>query len=249
EVRDAVFGYAPDRPVLHGVSLAVAAGEHVAVVGRTGSGKSTLLSLVSGLYAPWSGDVRVGGRDPRTLAEGERRRAFGIVPQTVQLFGGSVRDNLTMGDETVPEEAVGRAAALAGAEAFVRRLPRGYDTPIGGDGRGAALRLSAGQGQLLALARALICEPPLLVLDEATSAVDGESDAAFRAALAPGRAGGRAVLTVAHRLSTARGADRVLVMEHGRIVEEGTPANLIARGGRFAALLELEEAGWDWRQE
>jgi ATP-binding cassette subfamily B protein len=246
EVRDVVFGYFPGQPVLRGVSLTVRAGEHVAVVGRTGSGKSTLLSLVGGLYGPGSGTILVNGRDPRELAENDRRRIAGVVPQTVNLFSGSVLENLTLGDLDVSQDAVRRAAGITGAETFIRALPRGYETLLGGAGRGG-LQLSSGQRQLLALTRALVFDPPLLVLDEATSSVDGESDAAFRAALEPGIAAGRAVLTVAHRLASACAADRVVVLEAGAVVEEGPPAELTARGGRFAAFLELESAGWDWR--
>jgi ATP-binding cassette subfamily B protein len=247
EVKDIVFGYFPDRPVLHGVSLTVAPGEHVAIVGRTGSGKSSLLSLVGGLYAPWSGSIRVNGRDPRGLPEHDRSTLMGVVPQLVQLFSGSVMDNLTLGDATVPAEAARRAAVVSGADTFIRALPDGYDTPIGGMGRGAGLQLSSGQRQLLALTRALVFDPPVLVLDEATSSMDGESDAMFRAALGPSISGGRGVVTVAHRLASACAADRVIVLEAGAIAEEGPPDDLIRRGGRFAAFLELEAAGWDWR--
>ncbi len=246
-VRNLVFGYFPDQPVLRSVSLEVGAGEHVAVVGRTGSGKSSLLSLVGGLYQPWSGAISVYGRDPRALPEEERRRALGVVPQTVQLFSGSVLDNLTMGDRGVSGDAVRRAAGITGAERFINALPSGYDTPVAGAGRGGGLQLSSGQRQLLALSRALLFDPPLLVLDEATSSVDGESDADIRAALRSGAARGRSVLTVAHRLATALEADRVVVLEAGEVVEEGPPAELAGRGGRFAAFLEMEEAGWDWR--
>lgn len=247
EVQAVNFGYFEDLPVLHGVSLSVRPGEHVAIVGRTGSGKSSLLSLVGGLYSPWSGSIRVDGRDPRNLPEAERCRIMGVVPQLVQLFTGSVLDNLTLGDPGAPREAVLHAATVSGADAFIRGLPAGYDTPIAGSGRGAGLQLSSGQRQLIALARALVFDPPVLVLDEATSSVDGESDAVFRAALEPSISGGRGVLTVAHRIASARSADRVIVLEAGRIVEEGSPDELIRRGGRFAAFLELEAAGWDWR--
>ena len=157
-------------------------------------------------------------------------------------------ENLTLGDSTVSREEAERAAIIAGADQFIRTLAQGYATPLSGSGRGGGTQLSAGQRQLLALARALVWNPQVLLLDEATAAVDNASDAAFRAALrADVSQHHRAVLTVAHRLSTAREADRVLVMESGRIIEEGTPEELIARGGRFAALVELETAGWDWR--
>ena len=246
DIRDVVFEYFPGQPVLRGVSLKVRAGEHVAIVGRTGSGKSTLLNLVGGLYEPGSGKILVNGLGPRELAENDRRRIIGVVPQTVNLFSETLLENLTLGDPDITRDSVHQAARITGAADFIQALPRGYDSILGGGTRGG-LQLSSGQRQLLALTRALVFNPPLLVLDEAMSSVDGESDAAFRAALAPGIAGGRAVLTVAHRLASACEADRVIVLEDGEIVEEGPPAELTARGGRFSAFLELEAAGWDWR--
>jgi ATP-binding cassette subfamily B protein len=207
-----------------------------------------MLHLVAGLYAPWAGTVRVAGRDPRALEGAERLRCLGVVPQTVQLFSGTILENLTLGDASVSEEAVVDAARIVGADAFVRALPLGYQTPLSGDGGGIGRQLSAGQQQLLALARALVHRPAVLLLDEATAAIDGASDAAFRAALrASVLSRGCAVLTVAHRISTAVEADRVVVLDRGAVVEEGAPAELILRGGRFAALHELEAAGWDWR--
>jgi len=245
---DVAFGYSAGLPVLQRISVRVAAGEHVALVGRTGAGKTTALQLLAGFYAPWAGAVRVAGRDPALLGEAERRRLLGVVPQVVQLFSGTVLENLTLGDPSAPEEAVLDAAAIAGIDAFVRSLPLGYQTPLGHERSGRGTQLSAGQQQLLALARALVHRPPVLLLDEATAAIDSVSDAAFRAALRRSvLPAGCAVLTVAHRLATAREADRVIVLERGVIVEEGSPAELTRRAGRFAALLELEAAGWDWR--
>jgi ATP-binding cassette, subfamily B, multidrug efflux pump len=250
ELDAVVFGYLPDRPVLRGVSLAIQPGEHVALVGRTGAGKSSLLYLLGGLYAPTAGRLRIAGLDPGLVPVARRRRLIGAVPQTVQLFSGTVWDNLTLYDPSVERPAVERAARLAGADEFIRTLPAGYDTPLSGSGRGGGVQLSAGQRQLLALARALVADPAVLLLDEATAAIDAASDAAFRAALRADALGQRrAVLTVAHRLSTAREADRVLVLEGGRLVEEGPPEDLIGHGGRFAALVELEAAGWDWRAQ
>lgn len=247
DLRDVVFGYG-DRPVLHGISLAVSAGEHVALVGRTGAGKTSVLHLLAGLYTPRAGTVRVAGRDPRALDESQRRRLLGVVPQVVQLFSGTVFENLTLGDASVPEEAVLEAARIAGADSFIRALPQGYQTLLSGGGGGKGTELSSGQRQFIALARALVHKPAVLLLDEATAAIDSASDAAFRAALRESvLAGGCAVLTVAHRLSTAVEADRVVVLDRGDIVEEGSPAELARRAGRFAALLELEAAGWDWR--
>ena len=246
-LSDVVFGYTDGRPVLHRVSLSVSPGEHVALVGRTGAGKTSALQLLAGLYAPWAGTVRITGRDPALLTEAERRSVLGVVPQVVLLFSGTILDNLTLGDPSVPEDAVLEAAGITGADAFVRALPNGYRTLLGSDG-GGATQLSAGQQQLLALTRALVHRPAVLLLDEATAAIDNVSDAAFRAALRRSvLPSGCAVLTVAHRLATAVEADRVIVLERGQIVEEGAPGELAGRAGRFAALLELEAAGWDWR--
>jgi ATP-binding cassette subfamily B multidrug efflux pump len=245
EMRQVVFGYLPNRPVLRGVSLVARPGEHIVLVGRTGAGKSSVLHLLSGLYTPWSGILQVAGADPTLLTDEQRRRAMGVVQQVVQLFRGTVFNNLTLGDVSVSREAVQRAAAIAGANAFIQALPQGYDTQLGG-----GVQLSAGQRQLLALTRALVWNPAVLLLDEATAAVDSASEAAVRAALRTAVMGsGRAVLTVAHRLATAQDADRVLVMDAGQIVEVGPPDELIRRGGRFAALLELETAGWDWQTD
>jgi ATP-binding cassette subfamily B protein len=245
---DVVFGYAEGQPVLHRTSLAVHAGEHVALVGRTGAGKTSALQLLAGLYAPWAGTVRIAGRDPALLAESERRKLLGVVPQMVQLFSGTVFENLTLADASVLETAVVEAARIAGADAFIRALPLGYQTLLSSSSGGKGTQLSAGQQQLLALARALVHKPTVLLLDEATAAIDGVSDAAFRAALRQWvLPAGCAVLTVAHRLSTAMEADKVVVLEKGSIVEEGSPSELANRAGRFAALLELEAAGWDWR--
>jgi ATP-binding cassette, subfamily B, multidrug efflux pump len=245
DMRQVVFGYLPNRPVLRHVSLTVQPGEHLVLVGRTGAGKSSVLHLLGGLYTPWSGTVRVAGADPTVFTDDQRRRAMGVVQQVVHLFRGTVCDNLTLGDTSVSREAVQRAAAIAGADTFIQALPQGYDTLLG-----EGVQLSAGQRQLLALTRALVWEPAVLLLDEATAAVDSASEAAVRAAIRAAVMGrGRAVLTVAHRLATAQEADQVLVMEAGRIVEAGPPEELISRGGRFAALLELEAAGWDWQSD
>jgi ATP-binding cassette subfamily B protein len=245
EMRQVVFGYLPNRPVLHGVSCAAQPGEHVVLVGRTGAGKSSVIHLLGGLYTPWRGTIRVAGADPTMMTDDQRRRVMGVVQQMVQLFRGTVFDNLTLGDGSVSRQAVRRAASLAGAEAFIQILPQGYDTLLGG-----GIQLSTGQRQLLALTRALVWEPAVLLLDEATAAIDSASEAAVRAAIRAAVMGsGRTVLTVAHRLATAQDADRVLVMEAGQIVEAGPPGELIRQGGRFAALLELEAAGWDWHTD
>lgn len=247
QLNNVTFGYTNDRPVLRSVSLAVRAGEHVALVGRTGAGKSTVMHLAGGLYAPWSGEVRVAGSDPCAMSDEERRRRLGVVPQKLQLFSGSVLENLIMGDPSVTRADAETAAKATGAHAFILALPQGYDTPLGTDE--ASVALSAGQRQLLALTRALVRQPRVLLLDEATAAIDHASDAAFRAALrSDAHNPGRAVLIVAHRLSTAREADRVIVLEDGHVLEQGAPDDLVRRNGRFAALLAMEAAGWDWHQ-
>lgn len=246
--QDVVFGYVPGAPVLHGVSLYVAPGEHVALVGRTGAGKTSIVHLLAGMYEPWRGAVRVAGHNPRALSDKDKRHTFGIVPQASQLFSGTVLENLTLNDESIAESAVMEAAAISGADAFIRSLPNGYRTVLRGSGGGLGVQLSAGQEQLLTLTRALVSRPAVLLFDEATSFLDGASEAALREALRSTVLNrGAAVLTVAHRLATASEAHRVVVIDHGRIVEEGAPATLIARGGHFASMLELEAAGWDWR--
>jgi ATP-binding cassette subfamily B multidrug efflux pump len=248
QIDDLTFGYVEDRSVVRGVRLAISPGEQVALVGRTGAGKTSLLHLVAGLYPPWAGSVRVGGVDPRALAEDERRGLIGVVPQTVQLFSGSILDNLTLRDSSVARAQVEAATRLVGLHELICSLTESYATRLGGTGRGTGVQLSAGQQQLLALARALVWNPRLLLLDEATSTIDSAGEANFREALQTVvREQRTAVLTIAHRLATARQADRVIVLEHGRIVEVGRPDDLIGSGGRFAGMLELEAVGWDWR--
>jgi len=250
ELRGVTFGYLPERPVLHDVTLTVGRGEHLAIVGRTGAGKSSLVSLLAGLYQPWGGAVRLAGADPRSLEDTQRHRLLGYVPQTVALFSGTIGDNITLGDPRLTAADITRAARIAGAHAFIETLPAGYATVLSGAGHGTGVHLSAGQRQLLALARALVTRPAVLLLDEATAVIDGASDTAFRTALHQHvRAAGTAVLTVAHRLATARQADRVAVLAAGRVLEHGTPAQLLAAGGRFADLTALEEAGWDWHHD
>lgn len=248
--KSVVFGYTADRPVLRGLTFRVAPGEHVALVGRTGAGKTSAVHLLAGLYSPWSGSVSVAGKDPRSISDSDRRRIVGVVPQVVQLFSGTVSENLTLKDDSADESAVFEAARIAKADSFIKGLPDGYQTRLSGGGRGEGVQLSAGQEQLLALARALVWKPTALLLDEATAVLDGASESAFRAALRERvLSTGTAVLTVAHRLSAAREADRVILIDRGRVVEEGSPEELVRQGGRFAALLELEAAGWDWRTQ
>jgi len=242
------FGYDRDQPpVLHDLRLRVRPGQHVALIGRTGAGKSTVLSLFGGLYAPWSGEVQIAGRDPRSLDDEQRRALIGFVSQSVSLFPGTVTDNITLADPDLGPVEVERAAEIAGADRFIAALPDGYATVLSDADRGSGVQLSAGQRQLLALARALVRRPHVLLLDEATAVIDGSSEAAFRDALRRHvLPTGTSVLTVAHRLATAKDADHVVFLSSGHVVEEGPPARLLADGGRFADLVALEQTGWDW---
>jgi ATP-binding cassette subfamily B protein len=265
EIHDLWFGYHQGDPVLRDVSLNVGEGRHVAIVGRTGAGKSSLFQLLGGLYCPWSGSIRLAGQDPCALASESRRRILGAVPQTAQLFSGTVRDNLTLDDGDVSrgtsmresdvdwaagnhglaDDELMRALELAGAADFVRALPQGLDTLLSDQGGGGGVQLSGGQRQLLALARALAGNPLVLLLDEATASVDSATEATFRQAVRTHvQARGGAVLTIAHRLATALEADEVVVLSEGRIVEQGTPEALLAAGGLLASLWELERSGW-----
>lgn len=243
------FGYLDDRPVLRTISFTVDAGNHYAIVGRTGAGKSTLFGLIGGLCRPWSGTVSIDGIDPTALSPEQRRHLLGAVPQIPWMFGGTIAENLTLGSEAFTRADIEKAGRVSGAESFISELPAGYDTVISDLSRGSGVQISMGQRQLLALARALVGDPSVLILDEATAAVDGATEAAIKRAIRSqlDERGGVAI-TIAHRLSTAVEADRIIVMEAGRIVESGEPAGLIKRGGHFASLWELENSGWDWRE-
>ena len=239
EVAGLVFEHFPGQTVLDGLDFAVRPGEHVAIVGRTGAGKTTLLSLLSGLYAPVAGQVRVFGRDPRLLGPEERRRVLGIVPQTVLIMEGTVRDNITLGDATITDAQVERAMALSRATEVVARLPEGLDTCLGIGGA----RLSQGEAQMICLARALVYDPPLLIFDEPTSGMDVDTERLIFEALALNR-GRRTVVGVSHRLTGVMGADRVIVLAKGRIVEDGPPERLATAGGWYTMFKQLEAAGW-----
>lgn len=230
--HDVTFAYpsAPERTVL-GVDLTVPAGQTVAVVGPTGAGKSTFARLVARFHDPTHGAVTLDGVDLREVADEDLRRAVVLVTQESFLFGGSVADNIALGRPGATRAEVEAAAAAVGADALLASLPDGIDTDV----RKRGGRLSAGQRQLVAFARAFLADPAVLLLDEATSSLDLPSEAAVQAALER-VLHGRTAVVIAHRLSTVLGADRVLVVDDGRVVEDGTPDALVAAGGAFAEL-------------
>jgi len=222
-------------PVLNGVTLHVRPGEHVALVGPSGAGKSTLFALLMRFYDPRSGEIKVDGVDIGRADPIELRRAMALVPQDPTIFALSAEENIRVGDWDADMAAVRQAARAAHADAFLSALPDGYGTAIGERG----VTLSGGQRQRVAIARAVLKDAPILLLDEATSALDAESETAVQAALETLMAG-RTTLVIAHRLATVKSADRIVVMDEGRIVEEGRHASLVARGGLYARFAELQ---------
>jgi ATP-binding cassette subfamily B protein len=239
------FSY-PSRPgksALHGLSLAVKPGETVAIVGPSGAGKSTVFSLVLRFYDPQQGSVMIDGVDIRKVSPDALRERIAIVPQDVTIFVATIHDNIAFGRPGATREEVKAAAIAAQADEFIARLDQGYDTPVGERG----ITLSGGQRQRIAIARAILKNAPILLLDEATSALDAESETLVQKAL-DGLMEARTTIVIAHRLATVLKADRILVMDHGRIVEEGTHQSLVHHGGIYAKLARLQfDAGMEER--
>ena len=227
------FGYDPARPVLHDVDLEIAPGESVAFVGPTGAGKSTMAKLATRFYDPTQGRVLIDGVDIRTVTLKSLRRQLGVVPQEAFLFAGSIRTNLRFGATNASDQDIDEAVDVVGLRELVDRLPQGLDTPVHERGQ----TLSAGERQLLALARAFLARPRVLILDEATSSLDLHSEIVIERAL-DRILEGRSAILIAHRLTTAQRADRIVVVERGRVVEIGTPADLLARDGAYRAMYD-----------
>jgi ABC-type multidrug transport system fused ATPase/permease subunit len=232
------FSYTGERWVLEDVSFTLEPGERVAIVGPTGSGKTTLTSLLMRFHAPQRGEIRIDGRPIGTWEPAELRRRIGLVLQDVFLFSGTIHGNLTLGDPTIDAGRARQASREVHADQVVERLPGGYDAEV----RERGSTLSAGERQLLVFARTLAREPELLVLDEATSSVDTHTERLIRAALRR-LMRGRTSLVIAHRLSTIHDVDRIVVLHHGRVRETGSHAELIAAGGLYSRLVQLQYLG------
>ena len=238
ELKDVSFRYLPDRPLIEGLNLDVKPGQRIAIVGPTGCGKTTLINLLMRFYDVNGGSIAVSGDDIRNVTRASLRGSYGMVLQDTWLRAGTVRENIAYGKPDATNEEIVAAAKAAHADSFIRRLPDGYDTVIAEDGG----NISQGQKQLLCIARVMLCLPPMLILDEATSSIDTRTEVRIQAAFAR-MMQGRTSFIVAHRLSTIREADVILVMKDGHIVEQGNHDELLAQGGFYAKLYNSQFEG------
>jgi ATP-binding cassette subfamily B protein len=240
EFDHVTFGYLPGQPVLNDVSFKVAPGETVALVGPTGSGKTSITALIHRFYDVWEGTVRVGGLDVRDVSQDSLGRQVGMVLQEPFLFTGTIFENIRYRTEGVTRDDIIAAARAVGAHAFIERLPKGYDTML--EQRGG--NLSLGQRQLVSFARAIVADTPILLLDEATASIDSYTERQIQVALKRLLAG-RSGVVIAHRLATIRGADRIIVLNRGRIVETGTHRELLEKRGLYHRLYSMNYASFD----
>lgn len=231
EFEDVTFGYVPEKTVLKNINLVALPGQKIALVGSTGAGKTTITNLINRFYDIEQGKIRYDNINIRKIKKDDLRRSLGMVLQDTHLFTGTVRENIRFGNLNATDEEVEAAARLANADYFIRHLPQGYDTMLTGDGG----NLSQGQRQLLSIARAAVANPPVLILDEATSSIDTRTEKLIEEGM-DGLMKGRTVFVIAHRLSTVRNADVILVLEHGEIIERGNHNELIAKQGRYYQL-------------
>ena len=229
--RDVSFGYDQGRPILHGISLYAKPGQKIAFVGSTGAGKTTIINLINRFYDVTAGQITFDGIDVQDIRKDDLRRSLGVVLQDTHLFTGTVADNIRFGKLDATQAEIERAARIANADSFIRRLPQGYETMVTGDGA----NLSQGQRQLLAIARAAVADPPVLILDEATSSIDTRTEALIEKGM-DSLMEGRTVFVIAHRLSTVRNANAIIVLEHGAIVERGDHEELLAHKGEYYQL-------------
>ncbi len=237
QMEDVYFSYVPDQKLIEGFHLSVKPGQRVAIVGPTGCGKTTLINLLMRFYDVNSGTIRVSGHDIRKIVRKSLRANYGMVLQETWLRQGTIRENIVMGKPDASEEEVVRAAKASHAHGFIKRLPNGYDTVIGEDGGS----LSQGQKQLLCIARVMLCLPPMLILDEATSSIDTRTELRIQKAFS-NMMTGRTSFIVAHRLSTIQEADVILVMKDGHIIEQGDHEELLKKNGFYATLYNSQFA-------